>query len=178
MAVRKSRNAKAAQGSHQDAQATEARKGKGLFARKKATQKDPDAKREQIEQNLAAITPENAFDDLAPFEMEPPKDPGQTVLAPLRRRMEVDLVISDDERVWLLHDKPLDGPLRWVEYDADDHTLSLVYRNGSVAPLGTRIAKNVRRKMNKGTKIYVVCLMDETIVDFYDLSLVVRQTGL
>lgn len=99
------------------------------------------------------------------------------VLTPLAKQMKVDLVVSPESRIWLLHDRYFDELIAWAEYDIDMATLCLVTHDGRMQPLGMKIHQPLRKYMQNGRQLYTMLVKDKKIVDSYILPLLVRDTG-
>jgi hypothetical protein len=99
------------------------------------------------------------------------------VQAPLASMMKVDFLLNKEGGVWLLHDKPLPGILKWVEYDADTERVMLVKRHGGVQDLGLKVPLSMGYSL-MGAKEITAMLIDGDgkIVDFAIVPLVARQT--
>lgn len=98
------------------------------------------------------------------------------VHVPMTDRMNVDLMINRDSRVWLAHDRPFPGILQWVEYDVDAQSLVFVTSDGKTQDLGLTIHPPLRKYLRLATTIDTILYRDKKIQDFYSVPLVVRET--
>ncbi|MCB1555946.1 MAG: hypothetical protein KDJ15_01395 [Alphaproteobacteria bacterium] len=97
------------------------------------------------------------------------------VLRPLASQMEVDLVVKEDGRIFLLHDKPFRDILNWVEFDRDRGVLSLVTQKGRTQDLGMDIPEDTQDFMLETQNISLWRMQDGQIADMYILPFLVRN---
>lgn len=101
-------------------------------------------------------------------------DPDSPVYLSLMSMMKVDLVISPESDVWMLHDQPLPEVMKWVEYDQDLQTLTLVSLSGKVQDFGMRVPPAMQKYMKRATKIYAIHQGENEIKDMTVVPLLVR----
>ena len=89
--------------------------------------------------------------------------------------MNVNIMVNESSKVWVLHDKPLPDLLKWVEYDCDRGCVSLVTDEGLLLSLGLELPQDIKQRLEKAQDIYVVRMKDEHIDDFYHLPLLVHD---
>ena len=112
-----------------------------------------------------------AFPDFAPQK----SDPDSPVYPSLMSQMKVDLAISPDSDVWLVHDKKLPEVLKWVEYDLDLETLVLVSLSGKIQDFGMRVPPTVKKYLRRAKTVCVVFQGEEFVNDMSIVPLVVRD---
>lgn len=89
--------------------------------------------------------------------------------------MDAGLMVNEDNRIWLVHDKPFHDYLHWVEFDSDLMKLTLVHRNGRVQDYGRKIHPNMADALRKTRQIFTMLLENDKVTDTYILPLLVRD---
>jgi len=89
-------------------------------------------------------------------------------------QMLIDVVVNDDDRVWVFHDKPFDGILEWAEYDADLARLVFVTKNGKINDLGLQIQPLMQKPLAQAEYIEAYLIQDKVFRDYAKVSLVTR----
>lgn len=109
-------------------------------------------------------------------EKTPPPPPARPVgfLPCMASLMKVDLVVSQKSDVWILHDRPIDGVLRWVEYDPATAAVTLVMENGNVQDLGLPLSEPMCDCLEDATIAYAILMGEKYIKDMYRVPLVTR----
>lgn len=95
---------------------------------------------------------------------------------PLASTMNVDLMVNEDSKLWVIHDKPFPDILIWAEYDADMASLSLIAKDGKIIDLGMKIHQPLRKYMLSARQLFTMRMQDGKIDDCYVLPLIVRET--
>ncbi len=96
------------------------------------------------------------------------------VLPALTALMKVELVISKDRDIWILHDRPFDGILHWIEFDAAFQSMTLVMRDGRIQDTGLTINDKVAQFIKDGAPVYTILTNGPKIKDMYLVPIVVR----
>lgn len=81
--------------------------------------------------------------------------------------MGANLVVSEDGRVFMTHDRQFPFVLNWAEYDGDTNTLSLISQDGLSISFGMAIPKVMRPALMKTNRIHTILIQREDIMDFY-----------
>lgn len=101
-----------------------------------------------------------------------------SVLSPLTEDMAVDLVVNEEGQVWILHDKPLSGLLKWVEYDAGSAVLNLVFQDGVMQDIGLKVNEKTDECLKKGRNVFVGYMKDgQMLYDFGIVPLTINDTA-
>lgn len=99
------------------------------------------------------------------------------VRPPLSSQMHLELMVNDDSQVWLLHDKPFSGILKWVEYDEDTNLMTLVTEDGMSQNLGIVIPEKIGQLLLSSQQLTALLMNYEGQVgDFYIVPLMARGT--
>lgn len=56
--------------------------------------------------------------------------------ATLAEMMQIGLIMHEDGKIWLFHNKAFPSELQWVEYDGDENTVSFICKGGLAIDLG------------------------------------------
>ncbi|QQG36457.1 MAG: hypothetical protein HYS17_01300 [Micavibrio aeruginosavorus] len=89
--------------------------------------------------------------------------------------MKVDLAISPESDVWMAHDQPLPEVLKWIEYDLDLETLTLVSVSGKIQDFGMKVPSPMKKYLRKAKHIYAIHQAEDHIKDMSRVPLVVRE---
>lgn len=91
------------------------------------------------------------------------------VLPSLASLMTIELLVKENDAVYLVHDEPYPGILKWVEYNPDAREMSFIQQDGVTQDLGLDIPEdlNERLKTAKSNMINVVLKKDSRIEDYY-----------
>lgn len=103
-------------------------------------------------------------------------DPDSPVYPPLMSQMKVDIAVSPDADVWIIHEKALPEALKWVEYDPDLETLTLVSLSGKQQDSGMKVPKSVKKYMARAKLVSVVHQGDDFINDMCVVPLLARTS--
>lgn len=101
-------------------------------------------------------------------------DTENPVYPPLMSQMKTELLISPESDVWLLYDRPLPEIMKWVEYDVDLETLTLVSISGKIQDFGMRVPPAMKKYLSRAQHIYAVHQGENHIKDMSLVPLVVR----
>lgn len=88
--------------------------------------------------------------------------------------MNVNLVVNDTGKIFILHDKKFPCVMNWVEYDTDSGQLALVAHDGTMIDFGMIIQSPIRKRMMNATDISTLLVGDNRIDDFYIMPLIIR----
>src|SRR5258708_5094680 len=88
--------------------------------------------------------------------------------------MKVDFLFNPERGVWLLHDKPL-PILKWVEYDAETETLTLVTNRGRIADLGLKIPADRSFYLERAMEVTALLMKDGFVTDFAIVPMVTSR---
>lgn len=100
------------------------------------------------------------------------------VLPDLKGDMDVDLVVKEDGKLYVFHERPLPEQVQWAEYDVDDAALFFVGPEGRIQNLGMTVHKPMRPYMKKAVSLYMVEVGEKGAKNIYRLPMAVRDTGL
>lgn len=98
------------------------------------------------------------------------------VYPPLMSQMKVDLVVNPNSDVWLIYERPLPEIMKWVEYDADMETLTLVSISGKIQDFGMRVPPAMKKFLRRAKQIYAVHQGEGHIKDMSLVPLLVRES--
>lgn len=90
----------------------------------------------------------------------------------------VDFLFNKKGEALILHSKPLPEILKWIEYDADTETLTLVMRSGHIQDLGLPVPRKKALPLLDGRDVTVLYLQSGKIADFTIVPLVARGTAI
>jgi len=96
------------------------------------------------------------------------------ICAPLASQMKVDFLFNEDGHVWLLHEKPLADTLKWVEYDGDMESVTLVMADDKIQDLGLRLPRAMGMKIN-AKEITAMQMEDGKVADFCVVPILLRN---
>lgn len=102
-------------------------------------------------------------------------DDESPVYPSLMSMMKVDLVISPESDVWMAHDQPLPEVLKWIEYDLDLESLTLVALSGKIQDFGMKVPPAMKKYLRKATHIYAIHQAEDHIKDMSRVPLLVRD---
>ncbi len=105
------------------------------------------------------------------------RDEDFPVYPPLMTQMKVDLAVSPESDVWMIYEKPLPEIMKWVEYDIELQTLTLVSLSGKVQDFGMKVPAPMKKYMARATQIYAVHQGQNEINDMSVVPLVVRDSN-
>ncbi len=105
------------------------------------------------------------------------QNPDLPVHPPASGTMKVDFLFNKDGGAWLLHDKPLPDILKWIEYDADDESVTLVAQNGKVQNLGLKIPADMGAYLHIAMTVTALRMEGDKIADFAVVPLITRDTA-
>ncbi len=90
--------------------------------------------------------------------------------------MNVDLVANAKGQVWVMHDRPFPGQLKWMEFDPGAATLDFIRHDGTMLDLGMTVDPVIAGHMRQASQGNVIYQVDEVMKDLYIVPLVVRTT--
>jgi hypothetical protein len=64
----------------------------------------------------------------------------------LMAEMRVKMLVKDNRRIWILHDRPLQGPVSYIEFFADSGDIYLNFADGTIRHLGLTIPPGQKRR--------------------------------
>jgi hypothetical protein len=94
----------------------------------------------------------------------------------LASKMKVDILFNVEGLVCIFHSEPLPEILRWVEYDVDLETVTLVMDSGNIHDVGLKISPEHGKHMKTATEVSVVLVKDSQIHDLTVVPVVIRNT--
>ena len=100
------------------------------------------------------------------------------ILPSLASKMTVEINFSSNKKVSILHKGKLPFVLKWVEYDPDLNTLTLVSETGQMQDVGLKIPDSYKNRFAITSHIFVVRVGDKGMEDFYDVPLMHNDYGL
>lgn len=103
-------------------------------------------------------------------------NPDFPVYPSLMSQMKVDLAISPESDVWMIYEQPLPEIMKWIEYDVDLETLTLVSLSGKVQDFGMKVPPAMKKYMRRAKQIYAVHQGEENVKDMSVVPLVVRES--
>lgn len=77
----------------------------------------------------------------------------------LSKNMRCGIFVNDNGKIVIIHDKPLEKELSWIEYDDALTQTHLVYEDGSVQELGVKIPESMIKKMRNGQEVILIYLV-------------------
>ncbi len=87
------------------------------------------------------------------------------VLPPLATRMEIDLLINEESKIWLLYSRPLQDMVKWAEYDPRSNKLALIMLSGQLQELGLVIPEKMQELLRNSRELYLVQITNKEIED-------------
>ena len=120
---------------------------------------------------------DNNEDEEFGFTLGEDEENSRPVYAPALSHMEVDIVVNKNSDVWILHDRPFEESIAWIEFDADDDTLTFVSYRGAVKNLGVKIQAPVRKYLYNSKRVFLIQTVGGKIIDFFNVALVVRDAN-
>lgn len=92
--------------------------------------------------------------------------------------MKVDFVFNREGKVWILHDKPLPSILKWVEFDTDFESVTLVTREGKIQNVGLKVPGDMAYYIEQAMEITVMLMKDGKVEDFAIVPMITRNIAL
>ena len=89
--------------------------------------------------------------------------------------MKVDFLANQEGGIWILHDQAMPEILKWVDFDADAHTITFAYQTGKTQELGLPIPANMTERLKKANNISVILVKDGQIRDFALVALNIQS---
>jgi len=75
-----------------------------------------------------------------------------------------------------LHDQPLPDILKWVEFDADLETVTLVTEGGKLQDLGIKIPSDMSYYIENAMELTTMLVKDGKVADFAIVPMLTRNT--
>lgn len=100
---------------------------------------------------------------------------GAMIAPELLSTMKASLVVDQQSNVWLLHDKPFTGVLKWMEYDVPKASMVLVMADGTTQDIGLTINKKMGECLENAQKAYTFLTDGEKIRDMYMVPIIVGK---
>lgn len=105
-------------------------------------------------------------------------NPDIPVKPDMNSHQKVAVIVKDNGKILVLHDKPFRELLGWVEYDADTNELFLMTRNGNIHRSGLEIQESAIDKVKSSDQAAIIWVKDNEIKDMYILPVTIRETNL
>lgn len=93
----------------------------------------------------------------------------------LKDEMRCSILSNDDGDILILHDKPLKSDIQWVEFNAHDLTLSLVYEDGTNQNLGVSLPQDMVSDIKKGTIVKLSYLENKAIHSSQETTIIIQD---
>ena len=106
----------------------------------------------------------------------PPVDE-MPVLANMTDAMKLDLAVSDEDKIYIFHDKPFQERVNWVEYDMDTKQIFCITEKGRIQGLGLNVKKNMQEQIIKATCIFVVYVDKGETKEILEMPIIFHSTG-
>lgn len=90
-------------------------------------------------------------------------------------QMKVDVAVSADGKVVVLHDRPFPDYLEWVEFDARSGEMTFVTAGGKLQDLGLMIYAPMNKYVSRAMDVCVICIRNHEVRDMGLLPLVVHN---
>lgn len=90
-------------------------------------------------------------------------------------QMKVDVAVSSDGKVLVLHDKAFPDYLEWVEFDAKSGEMTFVTAGGKLQGLGLMIYAPMNKYVARALEVCVICIRNDEVRDMGLLPLVVHN---
>lgn len=90
-------------------------------------------------------------------------------------RMKVDVAVSPDGKVLVLHDQPFPSYLEWVEFDAETGEMTFVTSEGKIQGLGLTIFAPMNKHVAKAHDVCTICVRNNEIRDMGLVPMTVRN---
>jgi hypothetical protein len=103
-------------------------------------------------------------------------DTASPVYPSLMSQMKAELVVNPESDVWLIYDRPLPEVMKWIEYDLDLETLTLVSISGKIQDFGMRVPPAMKKFLRRAKLIYAVHQGEDHIKDMSLVPLLVRDS--
>lgn len=93
----------------------------------------------------------------------------------IREITGIDLVIDEWGGVVILHTKPFEEDLTWLEFDLDNRTLNFVFDEGKIRDLGFSVNQDVTAYMQNAHIAKVALVEGEDVVADETVPLLVHR---
>ena len=107
-----------------------------------------------------------------PQESESPLKPD------MNTQQKVAVIVTDGGGLMIVHDKPFEELLGWVEYDVESNTVFLMSRDGNIYSTGLEVQESAIDKVKMADKAMVVLVQNGLMQDIYKLPVTVREADL
>lgn len=81
---------------------------------------------------------------------------------PLMKPPRLDLVVNEDNKVSIFHNRPFAKKLGWLEYMLKVGKLTFVFEDGEMQDLGLQVPANMDKLMHNAQQVLVVEMEDDT----------------
>lgn len=81
--------------------------------------------------------------------------------------MAVDVAVNEKSGVWVLHDRPFESDIRYIEYRAASAELIFHGNNGRTWPLGMKVPARTQRKMQNAARADLYYIPDGKRIEGY-----------
>ncbi len=100
---------------------------------------------------------------------------GGGVVRSLSSEMRCFILSDPKGTIVIVHDKDIRSELQWVEYDAQDHSLSLIHEEGQVQDLGIKLNETMRANILHGMDIKLVKLENKVLYPEQSTILIIKD---
>lgn len=90
-------------------------------------------------------------------------------------KMKIDVTVSKDSQVWVLHNQPFPNYLEWIEFDAETGLMSFVTAQGKIQELGMTIHSPMSEYVALAKDVRTILVQDKEIKDMGIVPLTVRK---
>lgn len=97
------------------------------------------------------------------------------VLKSFSEEMRCGIFTNAAGDVMIVHDKETKAPVDWLEYNAIDNKISLIYENGTMQDLGIEISSQMQANLSNGIEVTLTHLADEQVQSVQTVSLVIQE---
>lgn len=76
--------------------------------------------------------------------------------------LKAELIVNDRAEAMVLHDKPFDKELSWLEYDLDTSRLEFIMEDGDVRDFGLPVDPQLAKYMQNAHQVLMVLVDEKT----------------
>ncbi len=100
---------------------------------------------------------------------------GMPFIEELTSNMRVDIAVSKEGDLWLLHDKPIEHYLAWLEYDHTDRRMTLISDIGQIQDLGMQPSTFISDLILKSVNARLLLVQNKEILNVSNIPIVILQ---
>lgn len=94
---------------------------------------------------------------------------------PLSRLMRCGILTNAQGQIVIVHDKEIISSVQWVEYDAANDTIMIIYADGSAQDLGVKIDDKTRANLVKAKDAIFSLVKDKKAHSAFKVAFIIHN---